>query len=539
LVGFAFASLLLMRSAASSPLATSQVVPLNPTKTFLAADGDDPTSAPVIVDLQQIGVAVGSTINLKAYGNFLWNPGQGLQGTGAVAIFSSTNQVLPQSNRHRVPGAIASGAQPYVTAPTFGGTATDVPEDFLLGDAVVTVPTGAQYLMLGADDVFWSDNIDPEVDFEIVASLATACGYALNLDGTNDQVISLSNFDLSQLTVEGWSWLQSGTQYCCGYGGGLVAYGHDGDSAWEVRYESPTLNEGGLDHSQLTGQVNWNKPSSAWTFPSPALMGDSGWRHWAFTYDGVTARLYVDGQLLESVQWNLAISAGGPGAYLAIGNDFPGGDEYLGGLIDEIRIWDYARTEAEIRGTMSSPLTGNELGLYAYYSFDEGTGQIVHDDSGHGRDAYLGGSTSPDGSDPTWVASTAPLGCPWSYGAVEGAIDGVDGKPFLHGTGTLVAGSPGSIALHYAVPSAFAMLFVSAPTGGLTPAPFKGGTLWALPIALKLPLMTSPAGSVVLNFASWPGGLPSGLLIAMQCAVADPAAVYGVALSNLLLAETP
>jgi tetratricopeptide (TPR) repeat protein len=51
------------------------------------------------------------------------------------------------------------------------------------------------------------------------------------------------------------------------------------------------------------------------------------------------------------------------------------------GLIDEVRIWNVARTGAEIRADMNTELTGNERGLVAYWKFDEETDGIVPDAS--------------------------------------------------------------------------------------------------------------------------------------------------------------
>lgn len=42
-------------------------------------------------------------------------------------------------------------------------------------------------------------------------------------------------------------------------------------------------------------------------------------------------------------------------------------------------------------------------GLVAYWPMDEGSGQIVHDFSGHGNNAVLGTSTAVEASDPTWI----------------------------------------------------------------------------------------------------------------------------------------
>jgi len=71
------------------------------------------------------------------------------------------------------------------------------------------------------------------------------------------------------------------------------------------------------------------------------------------------------------------------------------------GLIDEVRIWNIARTEAEIRSDMNSELTGDESGLVAYWKFDEATDGIVRDASpnkNNGRfigNAKLGSYTRP------------------------------------------------------------------------------------------------------------------------------------------------
>jgi len=42
------------------------------------------------------------------------------------------------------------------------------------------------------------------------------------------------------------------------------------------------------------------------------------------------------------------------------------------GSIDEVRIWNVARSQCEISGYMNTELTGNETGLVAYYNFNEG-----------------------------------------------------------------------------------------------------------------------------------------------------------------------
>jgi hypothetical protein len=72
-----------------------------------------------------------------------------------------------------------------------------------------------------------------------------------------------------------------------------------------------------------------------------------------------------------------------------------------------------------------------------------------------------------------------------------------------------------------------------------SPTPFKGGTLSALPPVLQLMVPTFLSGSWTLPWSGWPPGLPPGFEIYFQVAVADPAAVQGVSISNLLRATQP
>ena len=62
------------------------------------------------------------------------------------------------------------------------------------------------------------------------------------------------------------------------------------------------------------------------------------------------------------------------------------------GFIDEVRIWNVARTEAEIRSDMNNQLTGDESGLVAYWTFDEATDGIVRDASTNTNNGRLIGN---------------------------------------------------------------------------------------------------------------------------------------------------
>ncbi|MTI83431.1 MAG: hypothetical protein FH756_05870 [Firmicutes bacterium] len=120
------------------------------------------------------------------------------------------------------------------------------------------------------------------------------------------------------------------------------------------------------------------------------ISGDSGnrtfagnvsfyeWHHLACTFDGTYAKGYLDGEYLGSFYHPGKISVSA--ATLQFGSR--GSTSYLSNeYLDEIRIWDYARTEQQIKDAMYQELTGYEEGLLGYWKLNEGVGSIVKDSS--------------------------------------------------------------------------------------------------------------------------------------------------------------
>ena len=62
------------------------------------------------------------------------------------------------------------------------------------------------------------------------------------------------------------------------------------------------------------------------------------------------------------------------------------------GLIDEVRIWDIARTENQIRSDMNKQLKGDESGLVGYWKFDVETEGRISDSSPNKNDGKLIGN---------------------------------------------------------------------------------------------------------------------------------------------------
>ena len=126
----------------------------------------------------------------------------------------------------------------------------------------------------------------------------------------------------------------------------------------------------------------------------------NSWHHVVAVNDGSTTRLYIDGQFSSSQAQTLSNL---PTANFNIGRR---GDViwYFDGLIDEVRIYNYARTPDEIRldynagysarfgpstDCDSDPGSCMTKGLVGYWSFDEGSGNIAYDASGNGNHGTL------------------------------------------------------------------------------------------------------------------------------------------------------
>ena len=105
------------------------------------------------------------------------------------------------------------------------------------------------------------------------------------------------------------------------------------------------------------------------TIDSPSLTSGI-WYHVAGVRNGTTMTLYLNGKSVatSTISSNsISVNSGS----LDIGY-FPSYGQYFDGQIDEVRIWNDARTEAEIKANMYSELSGLENNLAAYYPMNYG-----------------------------------------------------------------------------------------------------------------------------------------------------------------------
>jgi len=145
-------------------------------------------------------------------------------------------------------------------------------------------------------------------------------------------------------------------------------------------------------------------------------MGE--WHHVAATYDGTTWRLYLDG-VLDGERESGATPRADSIQHFGIGALFNSSGTPAGrlhGALDEVRVWDHARSGEEIASWMYTPLRAAP-GLVSRWSLDPGEAEEGVEDSTGAHPGTLAGATSVAG---------APIGSGLPPALdVVGPVDGV------------------------------------------------------------------------------------------------------------------
>jgi len=189
----------------------------------------------------------------------------------------------------------------------------------------------------------------------ITFSLSFSQNNSLDFDGTDDEVLVTNYTNLNvtdSLTMAAWVYPRINStqlmivnkegEYEMGIHNGFFAYAFLNSHGWSWRVTTTTI------------------PLNSWT-------------HVAVTYDGSMEMVYVNGNLVFSQTGTGSIGDAAPTE-----NDFTIGyraipfSQRFNGMLDEVMVWDVARTQAQIIQDLNGTTPCSSSGILGYWKFDHG-----------------------------------------------------------------------------------------------------------------------------------------------------------------------
>lgn len=203
----------------------------------------------------------------------------------------------------------------------------------------------------------------------------TSTNVALLFDGEDDHVTMgvAPELGLAELTIEAWVRRDGpGTEAGTG-AGGLRLVPIAGKGRGENDQDVLNCNYAfGFVGGVLGADFEDDATGANHPIVGTAAVPWGEWHHVAATYDGATWRLYLDGRLDASSTVDATPRADSI-QHFGIGTTFNSEGVAAGrfeGALDEVRVWNRARTAAEIRDTMHRSVR-SAGGLVGRWSFDD------------------------------------------------------------------------------------------------------------------------------------------------------------------------
>ncbi|HAN38927.1 MAG TPA: hypothetical protein DCQ29_08495, partial [Chitinophagaceae bacterium] len=195
--------------------------------------------------------------------------------------------------------------------------------------------------------------------------ISAAQSNGLHFDGTNDFVnfsTSITNLNKADFTIEAWV---KTTATSCG-----IVNCSNGNTSWETGEKVFFLNSQGRPTF-----VGWGNDF----INSSTAVNDGNWHHiavvWDYSGSGTTGTpyIYVDG-VNTTASSNYVANNDNLGTFKLGMPNYWGSEapNFFSGSLDDVRIWNVARTQTEIQNNKDAELVGNEAGLVGYFKLNEG-----------------------------------------------------------------------------------------------------------------------------------------------------------------------
>ena len=231
--------------------------------------------------------------------------------------------------------------------------------------------------------------------------------------------------DLPQFTLETWFRRDgAGTTVSTGSGGvtdaiPLVTHGTsqaDGSNV-DMNFFLGIKNAGAVLCADFEEGASGGTPGLNHPILGVTPIVNGVWYHAAAAYDGSTWRLYLNGNLENQLTVGQPVqSASIQLAALASSLTSTGTAQgFFVGALDEVRIWNSARTQSEIRGTANAQIASATSGLVARWALDEGGGTAVNGTAGTAVNGTITGTAY------AWV-SGAPFNLAFNMPPAQPAV---------------------------------------------------------------------------------------------------------------------
>ncbi len=267
-------------------------------------------------------------------------------------------------------------------------------------------------------------------------------GKAISFDGTNDMILTPAGFmnGVTQFTMDFWvKTTDSGA----------------GPQYWQhpTLIGNATAGSGSGDFGIMVSSGNLAAFSGLTASGDNAVIttkriNDNKWHHIAAVNDGTFISFYVDGiKLPETLGVGIGTGLTTNTVPLGIGSNNNAFYNFtqLEGTIDEVRFWNTALSQTQIRDRMCQTITATDpiySNLVAYYNFDEQCGASALDATAHANQGLFTNA-------PSRVLSGAPLGNASAYDYANtiktASISHANGENF---SVTSTAGNPNGIHIY-------------------------------------------------------------------------------------------
>jgi len=324
----------------------------------------------------QIAGAVGVIIVNNVAGTPFAMGGSSALGINIPVVMIGQTDGVTLKNALLQPAAVNASTPKYtyqwscgVTTPIATGLASGTYSVTVLSNGINPVVCTTQVLANNPGVSIVTNGSLINCPFEPVELSTSSFNNAIAMNGTNQSVncnSNLTNLNNASFTLEAWINTSSGSE-------GIIVC-NNANNVWEAGERAFFVND--IGRPTFSGFNNNSITSNK-------EVDDGIWHHVAVVWDYTTppgiGRIYVDGFDRTEASTYVASASANVGVF-RLGRPNYNGNEapnFFDGTMDEVRIWNVARSGAQIRLGMVDPVAVNSTGLLAYYKMNETSGSTV------------------------------------------------------------------------------------------------------------------------------------------------------------------